>query len=596
MKLTPFILFCILLLVLVISSLIGNTYFKGINHFEGFQEGLDGSGLTSVDLPQYSTQHNVFNLHDNIYYDTINANLIEVTATVQVAKGTEGTAGNVASSGNTVSQSSTIVTTRTQDKVTYTNQFQDEPKPTDVQTSQLSSVSNSYVDWVTKSTDNKYNLFYMPWGLDTYVHILDDAARKNIATFGISNTGAIKNYSHPTNSSASLSSYYSDTDSANMTMVSEPTYSTTRKVYQLGHFVKYDVLNGNLLILTGTDANKTITVYDINNVATVLTSANQVALSNKKTDLTPALNFRPFTVLDVNGQNLVLYIPTSKKVMVGLISYSSSDKTKYSLKVSRFTENGIDKGTSEFGSATGTAHSHEMNNDMFNFYQQYMFSNTSGVPKNGIYSEDYILKTQIVPPVCPTCPACPATPGTCTNCGGQGGSGTLATTGSSVVKNTNGSSNSTSTGTTGTSSGWTSEKGSGTFSSNANPDTIGGSLTLATYDTVAGVEDVAKTGAGIVTGVASTGAGVITGVANTIGGLGNNAIDSVESILKTSPTQVNNNYENKALKLNQRSIIGPGTQNQYNGVNDPYSYYGQLPARGRSDYMPLNADFSSFGR
>jgi len=589
MKLTPFILFCILLLVLVISSLIGNTYFKGINHFEGFQEGLDGSGLTSVDLPQYSTQHNVFNLHDNIYYDTINANLIEVTATVKVAKGTEG---NVATSGNTVSQSSTIVTTRTQDKVTYTNQFKTDPIPTDVQTSQLSSVSNSYVDWVTKSTDNKYNLFYMPWGLDTYVHILDDAARKNIATFGISNTGAIKNYSHPTNSSAALSSYYSDTDSANMTMVSEPTYSTTRKVYQIGHFVKYDVLNGNLLILTGTDANKTITVYDINNVPTVLTSANQVALSNKKTDLTPALNFQPFTVLDVNGQNLVLYIPTSKKVIVGLISYSSSDKTKYSLKVSRFTENGIDKGTSEFG----TGHSNKMDDKMFNFYQQYMFSNTSGVPKNGIYSEDYILKTQIVPPVCPTCPACPATPGTCTNCGGQGGSGTLATTGSSVVKNTNGSTTSNGTGTTGTSSGWTSEKGSGTFSSNANPDTIGGSLTLATYDTVAGVEDVAKTGAGIVTGVASTGAGVITGVANTIGGLGNNAIDSVESILKTSPTQVNNNYENKALKLNQRSIIGPGTQNQYNGVNDPYSYYGQLPARGRSDYMPLNADFSSFGR
>ena len=589
MKLTPFILFCILLLVLVISSLIGNTYFKSLNNFEGFQEGLDGSGLTSVALPQYSTQHNVFNLHDNIYYDTINANLIEVTATVLVAPGTTGTAGtsgNVAASGNTVSQTSTIVTTRTKDKVTYTNQFQTKPIPTDVQTSQLSSVSNSYVEWVNKSTDKKYNVFYMPWGLDTYVHIIDDVARKNIATFGISNTGSIKNYSHPTNSSAALSSYYSDTDSLNMTMVSEPTYSTSRKVYQIGHFVKYDVLNGNLLIITGTDANKTITVYDINNVATVLTSTNQVALSNKKTELTPTLNFQPFTVLDVNGQNLVLYIPTNKKIMVGLISYATADKTSYSLKVCRFTENGIDNGTSELSSGRGRGDG--SNDDMFDYYRMYMFSNTSGVPKNGIYSEDYILKTQIVPPVCPTCPACPATPGTCTNCGGQGGSGTLATTGTSVVKDTNGSNSG---------SGWTSEKGSGTFSSNANPDTIGGSLTLATYDTVAGVEDVAKTGAGIVTGVASTGAGVITGVANTIGGLGNNTIDSVESILKTSPTQVNNNNnENKALNLNQRSIVGPGTQNQYHGVNDPYSYYGQLPARGRSDYMPLNADFSRFGR
>ena len=574
MKLTPFILFCILLLVLVISSLIGNTYFKSFNNLEGFQEGLDGSGLTSVSLPQYSTQHNVFNLHDNIYYDTINANLIEVTGTIQV---------DTETSGNTLSQTSTVVTTRTQDSVTYTNQFKTTPTPTDVQTSELSNVSNSYVEWVTKSTDKKYNVFYMPWGLDTYIHIIDDNARKNVATFGISNNGSIKNYSHPTNSSAALSSYYSDTDTANMTMVSEPTYSTTRKVYQLSRFVKYDVLNGNLLIITGTDANKTITVYDINNVATVLTSANQAALSDKTTDLTPALNFQPFTVLDVNGQNIVLYIPTNKKVMVGLISYASSDKTKYALKVSRFTENGIDKGTSEFGT---TRVGGQADIDMFKFYQQYLFSNTSGVPKNGIYSEDYILKTQIVPPVCPTCPACPATPGTCTNCGGQGGSGTLATTGSSVVKKD--------TATSG--SGWTSEKGSGTFSSNANPDTIGGSLTLATYDTVAGVEDVAKTGAGVITGVASTGAGVITGVANTIGGLGNNAIDSVENILKSNPTQVTDNSENKALKLNQRSIVGPASQNQYSYVSDPYTYYGQLPARGRSDYMPLNADFSRFGR
>ena len=46
---------------------------------------------------------------------------------------------------------------------------------------------------------------------------------------------------------------------------------------------------------------------------------------------------------------------------------------------------------------------------------------------------DYILKTQIVPPVCPTCPACNNCSGTCTNCGGNGGSGTLKIDGSSNV-------------------------------------------------------------------------------------------------------------------------------------------------------------------
>jgi hypothetical protein len=582
MKLTPFILFCILLLVLVISSIFGNTILRSFTNVEGFQEGM--TTLNSISLPQYSSQHNVFNLYDNIYYDNMNANIIEVTQSVPVESDTN--------EGNVTVSSTTIVTPRSGQNTAIFDSIQ---MPTDVPNSQLSNISNSYTAW-TQTTLNNYNIFYMPWGLDTYIHIIDGNAKKNIASFGLINGGAMNNYSYPQNSNVGLTGYYSDTDPANMSMVSEPTYNSTREVYQISHFVKYDILNGNLLIQNGDGATKTITTYDINSNSSIINASNQSATSNNKTSLISGSNFQPFTVLDTNGQNLVIYMALQQKVLVALISYADSSLSTYSVNVCRFTANGIDNGNQGLSGQCNSFNKQiENGNPMSDYYRWYWYWNSVGMPNGGGHgnvpgpgtgfpSDDYILKTQIVPPVCPTCPACPATPGTCTNCGGQGGSGTLGGQGSSMLpKDSNGN---------------VSNIGSGTFSSNANPDTIGGSLTLATYDTVAGVEDVAKTGAGVITGVANAGANTITGVANTIGGVGNNVIDSVENVLTSSPNQASggNVKENNYLKPNQRSIVGPGTQNQYNSANDPYSYYGQLPARGKADFMPVSSDFSRFGR
>ena len=52
----------------------------------------------------------------------------------------------------------------------------------------------------------------------------------------------------------------------------------------------------------------------------------------------------------------------------------------------------------------------------------------------GAPSDDFILKTQIVPPVCPQCPSCAGCTGVCTDCGGKGGSGTKAENGNDVTE------------------------------------------------------------------------------------------------------------------------------------------------------------------
>lgn len=532
-KLTPFILFLFLLIILVISSLFGKQLMV---EKEGFQEGLvNTTTLNSVSLTTYSTLNKVWDLYDNIYFDDKNGNLIEVSSNT---------------TGNTSTSTSTIVTKRSD--YSSTIYVSASGVNANVNSSTINEITPKYTSYYYPSQTNNYNynVFYMPWSKDTFIHIIDNINKKQLATFMFSSGSEIKStyYSPPID--IGLTNYASDNSSDNNKMVIEPLYDSIKYVYQLSQYVKYDLVNSNLIITT--EPTKTIVVYDINKNMNTINSVNN-NISNKSR---PTPNITSFIAIDSLGQNNILYIPNKNNVLIALFGYSDSSKSSFILKnVFRFNEYGIDNDTN-----TNTKTS---SSDFFDY-------NTS---KN-----NYILKTQIVPPVCPTCPTCPST-GTCSNCGGSGGSGTLKQNGNSVV-NGNGS---------GTNQNY-SNIGSGTFQTNANPDTIGGSLTLTTYDTVAGIEDVAKTGAG-----------VVTGVAGSIGGVANNLINTTGSILKPNPMGgVSTNGQNaiNGPGNNQRSTPGytapgVGTNNQY---SDPYSYYGQLPPKGKTNYVPVTADFSRFGR
>ena len=544
-KLTPFILFLFLLIILVISSLFGKRLMvekEGLEHY--FQEGMTNTtSLTHVSLTTYSTVNKVWNLYDNIYFDDRNGNLIEVSTI-------NDTAGNL-TTGNTNTSVSTIVTKRSNYSTTFyvsasgINQ--------NLESSSISEITPKYTSCYYPSQTNNYNynVFYMPWNKDTFIHIIDNINKKQLSTFLFSPGSETKSlyYSQPTN--IDLTDYVSDNSNDNNKMVIEPLYDDIKHVYQLSQYVKYDLVNSNLIITT--EPTRKVVVYDINkNTFTVSSSNNNISNRSR-----PNPNITSYVVKDSLGQNIVLCIPNKNNVLIGLIGYSDSSKTNLILKnVFRFNEYGVDNG----GQTPNTAVS-----DYNNYW------NSS---KN-----NYILKTQIVPPVCPTCPTCPST-GTCTNCGGSGGSGTKTTTGNSMLPNNSGSNQNYS------------RLGSGTVESNANPDTIGGSLTLSQYNLTATVEDVAKTGAG-----------VVTGVAGTIGGVANNLISTTGSVLKPNPMGGINSGTNKQNAAdgtgnNQRSTPGYtapglGTSNQY---SDPYSYYGQLPPKGKTNYVPVTADFSRFGR
>jgi hypothetical protein len=327
-KLTPFILFLLLLIILVISSLFGKQLMVEKEGFqEQFQEGMTTTtSLNSVSLATYSANNKVWNLYDNIYFDDRNANLIEVSA-----------ANNT--SGNTSTTLSTIVTRRS--NYSSTIYVSASGVSQNLETSTINEITPKYTSCYYPSQTNNYNynVFYMPWNKDTFIHIIDNINKKQLATFLFSPGSEIKSLYNSPPKDIGLTSYVSDNSSDNNKMVIEPLYDGIKYVYQLSQYVKYDLMNSNLIITT--EPTRTLAVYDINNnTYTINSSSNDV--SNKTR---PTSNIPSYTVKDNLGQNIVLCIPNKTNVLIALISYSDNSKSNLILKnVFRFNEFGIDNG------------------------------------------------------------------------------------------------------------------------------------------------------------------------------------------------------------------------------------------------------------
>ena len=180
-----------------------------------------------------------------------------------------------------------------------------------------------------------------------------------------------------------------------------------------------------------------------------------------------------------------------------------------------------------------------------------------------------MLKSQVVPPVCPACPACPKAPSKvqCTNCGGQGGSGTLGTSGRSVVQ----------------SDGQT-RGGDQNIINNAVNTT--GDLATTTIKTADNL-------------LRDTASGTVD-IASGIGGGIMKLLTPEQQAQQRAQQQLNG--QQAPLTGVQRQQSPQGTRTQYNEqqtrkpVSNDFSRNGLLPEKQNTDFMPITADFSSFGR
>jgi len=255
---------------------------------------------------------------------------------------------------------------------------------------------------------------------------------------------------------------------------------------------------------------------------------------------------------------------------------------------------------------------------MNDYYRWFYYWATQGLDKNPNspnfnYTEDYMLKTQIVPPVCPSCPSCPSS-GVCTNCGGQGGCGTQTNNGTSYVgnvvstgQNAVSSTNNAVSNTNNKSPGFllqTQDNIGDVLKGGVNEVKTGVSGAVGLGKEIVGgtvglgkeiVGDTVELGKEIVGGTVKLGKDVVKGTV----GLGKDIVGGIANLGK-DPNQYQRNvsgqdrtgYSNSYGGLAANQLLPQNTSS----IVDRSSLYGAMPNKGNSNYMPLGSDFSKFGR
>lgn len=225
------------------------------------------------------------------------------------------------------------------------------------------------------------------------------------------------------------------------------------------------------------------------------------------------------------------------------------------------------------------------------YYKWYWYWNKTGKTA----SDDYMLKTQIVPPVCPSCPAanCPASAIVSgSGSGSVSGSASAIAPISDAVKMTG----SVAEKTVDTAGDILKSFGSGATS-------VGlGTVDLA-KGTVSGTVDLAKGAASGTVGLARDVVGGTIGLAKDTAsgtvGLAKDAIGGTVGLAKDAVSGTvglaRGKYSTDRGSSNGGSSSG-GSSYSSVGTMDPYTYNGQLKNKPSADFMPVTANFSAFSK
>ena len=255
--------------------------------------------------------------------------------------------------------------------------------------------------------------------------------------------------------------------------------------------------------------------------------------------------------------------------------------------------------------------------------------------------DDYLLKTEVVPPVCPNCPNCRSKnkDGVCVDCGGNGGGGTNTSPPPTTLPPTTSppTTNPPATNPPATNPPATNPPESnpsisdlaldlGTGATNLVRDGAEGAADLV-RDGVGGANDLVRDGVGGANDLVRDGVGGAVGLAkDTVAGVGGFVHDAVHDTAAGAGSAVTGAYMlgkdavgsvyGAATDIVQGTMgmVGGGggvdaggggagastasDQQQVPQGIDPYSYFGAVPARnqGGSNFVPMLADFSSFGK
>ena len=360
-KLTPFILFMILLVVLVIAMIFGYNN----NMVEGL---VSGSGswtkLTSdTTIAEYSAANTLFQVYDsssnNMYFDPINGNIVsEIDTDYSLLPRSNGVIVDI----NTTPPSG------------------------------LKDALDVVEPWSTKIGD--YMVLYAPVENSVFVTIIDTTTDTMVSVFKQDSTTDVYMYnvSQPEISIATTtvlpSSYepVSDlVDAENISINGE-----TKTVYKITKDIYYDKVDG-ICVKNGPDGTFNTSNDYKTGVSTQIVNTDVLVLSVLINDI---INVNVITYDDTANKKYMLRYsiqlskPTIDQKIDDKISFTidtGSDNDGYVKVINRL----LDERTNGSSSANSAPNVSESSNDR-----------SCSDPR-------YMLKTEIVPPVCPACPKCP---------------------------------------------------------------------------------------------------------------------------------------------------------------------------------------------
>jgi hypothetical protein len=657
-KISPLILFIILLVVLALSAMIKN--YMGTEGFITYNHASAPFSTKTVGI--YSTDNPITKIYDDIYYDPRNGNIVVI-----YTKDAYTNAASVDAEGKNIKAIEIVPRKNdaTNKIVKYENATIDKEDANKVSLavaisqvtpeSRKATLDTVDVAWSYKSGTSQVN--YFTWGTNTYIYVMDitgisvagnssssgyDKARfeNSYSGNGAAYSGTIKHtsatyYTGSINPGITIdftdtngvdgdifddiiveSSYPTQTSGGyeDKSMI-EPYYHPSRQIYNITNDIKYDIANGNLVIIKSTSTTKEANVYyrsgadkredDYTPDIKLTTVAD--AQSNSSEYITQSFNksvSKPFFVQDTTNKNTIMYWPTGENTLIAVFENRNANGYVPIKKVVRFTSSGVWTPPKEEEKKDEKKMDNSGNTDISggnygDFWKWWSYFNSNAV---GGLSNDYMLKTQIVPPVCPSCPACQG--GACTNCGGAGGSGSMAADGSSLaIKGPSSAAASLGQSAGATVSNVTSDVGStiqgtaavagltaiggGAIAANLAGKTLdtAGNIVNRTFDTAGNIVDKTFDAAG--------------NVVNTTGGLLQSAGSGLTNLFTSDPRRVGyeQSYTGPRPGSNNTGIYNPlpKQQGQTSGQNiDPYTYNGALQSKG-SNFRPVTTDFSSFG-
>jgi hypothetical protein len=335
MKLTPLLLFLLLLIVLVIAVTILKNPITPIEK-EGFVKfKTNVVPQIEVVVPAYSSR-SIVKLYDNLFIDRKNMNIVEVigdefTGNIsgnirEIISG--NVTGNIVTSGNVDSTGFSIdgINIQKRDGTVIQHINYDSTKNINTDESKIASISSSNKSVSFTSVCNntaRYQLFYVPWGTDTYIHAIQLTANTNDIASSFTPLN-LSSYYIPSENTTNMSAVYYTNDSINLSgtpesdtsddngkLVIESLYSSSREVYQLSYDIKYDIKSGNIIV--NDTANQLIVYNRSGTRSTITSSPTNLPIS------VPDSSKPGWTAYNTARTILIVYLSSAKNTVVLLL-------------------------------------------------------------------------------------------------------------------------------------------------------------------------------------------------------------------------------------------------------------------------------------